>query len=219
MLLALLGFAAGNFTKMKDINKNTLIEALSMLPEYEPPVHVWESVQMQVEEFPPKNMLKQMPVYQPPTRGWESILSNLESSANRAKIVSIRWKQVLAVAAAMALVLFSIWRIGLPKPGDDVQTAMNYSTETVDDQLLVNDWDEDEDAFVQFREICEAKKIICQQPEFVQLQTELEELTGAKEALKAAMGSYGATADLITQIKDIEMERTGILKRMMVMLI
>ena len=61
--------------------------------------------------------------------------------------------------------------------------------------------------------------MLCEQPEFKQLHNELEELTSAKNELASALGDFGTDANLVTQIKEIELERNDIVKKMMVMLI
>ncbi|MEY3050462.1 MAG: hypothetical protein RLY31_247 [Bacteroidota bacterium] len=50
------------------------------------------------------------------------------------------------------------------------------------------------------------------------MQSELAERSTARDELRQALGIYGHSADLILRIKEIELARTGILKKMMVML-
>ena len=125
----------------------------------------------------------------------------------------------MAVAASLAVLLAVYWQMNRTHAVEMNVLAVNYREETVDPMLLVRDWDEDEDAFGEFLSLCEVKKTLCEQPEFKQLQGELEELTAAKEELNDAIGEFGTDAGLVLQIKEIELERTGILKKMMEMLI
>ncbi len=133
-------------------------------------------------------------------------------------MLRLHWKAVASVAASVALLLSAALLLNRPKPAVDEGT-ISYSTESVDPLLMNNDWDEDESAFQDFLAICETKKAICSQPGFQQLRTDLEELTNAKLAIKTAIGGYGATPELVLRIKDIELERNDIVKKMMVMLI
>jgi hypothetical protein len=207
---------------MEEHNKKTLIEALSALPNYEPNDELWDRIEAAAEDelFLPKNKLASLPTYEPPAALWQQIAQTLghQSAPAKGRVVPIGWRRALAIAASLAFVVFSILMLNNQPTGAE-EFSISYSTEMPDPLLTSQDWDEDEDAFLQFLEICEAKKYICEQPAFRQLQSELEELTEAKLALKEAVGDYGADAELITQIKEIELERTDLLKKMMVMLI
>ena len=208
---------------MEEHNKKTLIEALSSLPEHEPKEMLWEQIEHEMEggldAILPAQLLLALPQYEPPANAWEGILKKLEGENSSAKIVALNWRRVLAVAASVAALLVVFWQMNRTQKVEMNVVAVNFSEETVDPLLLQRDWNEDEDAFSEFLSLCEAKKTLCEQPEFKQLQGELEELTSAKEELAAALGEFGTDADLVTQIKEIELERTGIVKKMMVMLI
>ena len=207
---------------MKEHNKKTLIEALSTLKEYEPPEDVWMNIDEELggsgSEIVPAKLLKSLPQYEPPDKVWEGIVKQLAEKP-QAKLVHFGWRQALAAAASLALLLVVYWQLNKNTTIEPGNVALTFSEETVDPMLLKHDWDEDEEVFQEYLSFCEVKKFICEQPEFKQLQEELEELTTAKEGLKEAVGAYGSDPELITQIKEIELERTGILKKMMVMLI
>lgn len=208
---------------MKEHNKKTLIEALSTFKEYEPPEEVWRNIREELsdgnEEIIPSKLLHSLPQYEPPEFVWNNIEQTLKAKPE-SKVVQLPWRNILAVAASLTLLLAVYWQFSsktIPVQPDNLSIA--FSEETIDPVLLRHDWDEDEEVFKEYLAICEAKKFICEQPEFKQLQDELEELTTAKQALAEAMGNFGADPHLITQIKEIELERTDILKKMMVMLI
>ncbi len=207
---------------MKEHNKKTLVEALSSLKEHQPPDDLWMKIEDEISgeqaDHIPSALLKSLPQYEPPANVWDRIEQQLAAPA-KGKIISIRWKQALAVAASLALLLVAYWQLNKTSPIPPDNVTITYSEETVDPLLLEHDWDEDEEVFQEYLAICEGKQYICEQPEFRQMQQELEELTSAKEDLKEAVGAYGSDPELITQIKEIELERTGILKKMMVMLI
>ncbi|MBK8563805.1 MAG: hypothetical protein IPN76_10810 [Saprospiraceae bacterium] len=209
--------------RMEEQNKKTLIEALSSLPEHEPKEMLWEQIAEQMESglesIMPQQLLLSLPQYEPPTNAWDGIAKQLDAQKPQAKIVKLGWRRGLAVAASLVFLLVAYWYFN---GGNQLETnvvAVNFSEETVDPLLLQHDWDADEDAFGEFLSLCEAKKIVCEQPEFKLLQGELEELTAAKEELKVAIGEFSTDADLVIQIKEIELERNGVLKKMMAMLI
>ncbi len=208
---------------MEEQNKKTLIEALSSLPEHEPKEMLWEQIEEQMEggleSVMPKQLLLSLPQYEPPDSAWDGIAKQLDGQKPQAKIVKLGWRKALAVAASLALLLVAYWQLNGSKQLEANVVAVNFSEETVDPLLLQHDWDADEDAFGEFLSLCEAKKIVCEQPEFKMLQGELEELTAAKEELKEAIGEFSTDADLVIQIKEIELERNGVLKKMIAMLI
>ncbi len=207
---------------MKEHNKKTLVEALSSLKEHQPPDDLWMKIEDEISgeraDHIPSALLKSLPQYEPPANVWDRIEQQLSAPA-KGKLVAMRWKQALAVAASLALLLVAYWQLNKTSTIQPDNVTISYSEETVDPLLLEHDWDEDEEVFQEYLAICEGKKYICEQPEFRQMQQELEELTSAKEELKEAVGAFGSDPELITQIKEIELERTGILKKMMVMLI
>ncbi|MCU0348778.1 MAG: hypothetical protein MUC59_17695, partial [Saprospiraceae bacterium] len=202
---------------MEEQNKKTLIEALSSLPEHEPKEMLWEQIEEEMggglEGIVTPQLLQAMPQYEPPASAWDGILKALNAEKRSAKIIGIGWRKALAVAASLALLLVVYWQMNGPHQVDSTVVAVNFSEETVDPMLLQRDWDEDEDAFAEFLSLCEAKKTVCELPEFKELQSELEELTAAKDELKSAISEYNTDADLVLQIKDIELERTDILKK------
>ncbi len=208
---------------MEEQNKKTLIEALSSLPEYEPKDMLWEHIEEEMEggleAVVPAQLLQSLPQYEPPVSVWDGIAYQLEAEKPGAKIVRFGWRKMVAVAASLAALFVVYWQMNRTKSVEMNVVAVKYSEETVDPLLLKHDWDEDEEAFGEFLSLCEAKKVVCEQPEFKMLQSELEELTVAKDELKAAIGEFSTDADLVLQIKEIELERNDVLKKMMVMLI
>ncbi|MCF8247743.1 MAG: hypothetical protein K9J37_21390 [Saprospiraceae bacterium] len=208
---------------MEELNKKTLIEALSSLPEHEPNDMLWEQIEEGMEGgldgILPAQLLLSLPQYEPPLSTWEGILKQLEAEKPSAKLVTMKWGRALAVAASLVGLLMVYWQMNRTEKVEMNVIAVNYSEEIVDPLLLKRDWNDDEAAFSDFLSLCEAKKVLCEQPEFKQLQNELEELTSAKDELASALGDFGTDANLVTQIKEIELERNDIVKKMMVMLI
>ena len=136
-------------------------------------------------------------------------------------MVAFNWRKPLAIAASFALVFTALFLLQDNEVSQlNTETiAIQYTTEQVDDLVLVKDWKEDESDFERYQELCNIKKYICEHPEFQILQREFVELSDAVKELEYAIGEYGTDPGLISQIKEIELERTDIFKKMMVMLI
>ncbi len=203
---------------MKEINRSTLIEALSMLPQHDPPDELWPVVETELDllaVLPEKESLAEvMAEFDPPGEVWEKVSNQLHKEG---RVVPFR-KWIARIAAAVVLLMASWWALNFNRPVQD-EGVISYSVEVLDPILEKNDWDEDEDAFQQFMALCRNGHFICEQASFKNLESELEELTEAKNDLKEVIGAYGATPELVQQMKEIELERTDILKKMMVMLI
>lgn len=203
---------------MKEINRSTLIEALSMLPEHDPPDHLWEVVETELDllnVLPESEPVAQvLPEFEPPSDLWNKITTELDGGG---KMIPI-WKWSARVAAALVFILATWWLMNIEQAPLD-EGVLSYSIEVLEPSLEEADWDEDEDAFQQFMTLCQTGNFVCEQPAFRNLKSELEELTEAKNDLKDAMGAYGASPELVQQMKQIELERTDLLKKMMVMLI
>lgn len=224
---------------MKEINKHTLIEALASLKDYQPPAAVWDHLerelvlQNKVSELrdyePPTEVwetinnglvlsraISNLPVYDPPTTIWNNLQRNLETPKSKPTAIIRqlgKWKQYAAAAAVIGLIAL----IGLGEWGkttNAVSETLVFATETIDDQLLNRDWNEDEDAFVYLMSICKEKVLACENPEFKSLKFELEELNDAKNMLESAIGEYGTDPNLISQMREIEFARTNIVKQM-----
>jgi len=204
---------------MNEFNKQTLHKAIASLPEYSPPSTLWDEIGLELENDLSKEKLlselKGLPSYNPPHKIWSNIARKLAWSENPGSRKVFRlasWKRVGSIAAAVAVLLIAGWWFQQNK--EDSANRLSYSVETVNDELLKRDWNDDEDAFKQIEAICKNKKLICERPDFKQLREELAELADAKKDLETAIGKYGTNVELINQMKKIELERTDILEKM-----
>jgi hypothetical protein len=210
---------------MKEKNKHILRDALKNLPEHEPQDSLWDFIQDDLDyEHSDKRLkegLQALPSYDPPDLVWENIESNLgHQVSNTSKVVVMkprrRW---LSIAAAVATLLVAGWwsigNIGNTLSDD----GLAYSTEIREDNLLKEDWNDDESAFEDLMAMCQLKVNVCKTPDFQKLQMELDELNEAKEALNHAIGKFGTDPNLISQIKVLEIDRTEIMKKMIEKLI
>ena len=130
--------------------------------------------------------------------------------------MSFRKRFQFAAAAVVAVLLAAFGWLLLNNTATEINLEagqLAYSIETVDDNLLAHDWNDDEDGFAMVMNICNEWKFKCDNPEFKALKAELEELNDAKEELEYAIGSFGTNADLIAQMREIEFARTDLLEK------
>lgn len=210
---------------MKEKNKHILSEALEKLPEHEPKDSLWNFIEDDLNHSHSNQRLKEglqaLPVYDPPESVWNQIDSELIKSQNsEARIIKMgNRRRLFSIAAAVAVLMAAGWWIFGLNGGENTDSALAFSTEILDDNLMKQDWNDDEGAFDELMTLCKVKIATCQNPEFVRLQSELDELNDAKEALNQAIGKFGTNANLISQIKTLELERTEIMKEMIEKLI
>ena len=197
----------------QEFNHTILKKAITRLPIYEPPAKIWQGID---NELTLQNELKQLPNHQPPALVWKNIESNLSKSASRTwssgSTKRILWIKRLSIAAAILL----IFGVGWWQLNPSNATQLSYAQEKINPQLLIADWDEDTEVLTQIEAICQIKNYVCTAPEFQQLEQELQELDEAKLDLKQAIDNFGKDTQLIAQLSEVELERTAILKKMMV---
>ncbi len=205
---------------MEEYNRKTLIEALSTLREYDPPEELWSRIESAREQYDegglPRSLVRQLNQYDPPEQLWNGIAEQLDKGA---KVRYLGWKSAVAVAASVALVLLLNWQREHRHSLSADSISITYSEEEIDPLLNLRDWEEDESVFQEYRSLCEMKKFICERPEFQQIQSELDELSQARNNLRDMINGYNTDPQLILQIKEIELERTDLLKKIMAMLI
>jgi hypothetical protein len=200
---------------MQEKNKHILQEAIQKLPLYEPEALVWLAIDAELDVFEKENDLQnainELPVYSPSPSLWENIEGELDTDFIKAgRLVWL--KRISSVAAAIAFLI--IGNLMLKQNSDQEKIIFFYSQETVDTDIIKQDWDEDDDAFKMVLAFCETKNIVCEMPEFIVLKSELEELNEAREELKKALDSYGTDAGLVAQLTRIEHDRSDVLKKM-----
>jgi 6-pyruvoyl-tetrahydropterin synthase len=187
-------------------------EVLKNLSTYEPPHKVWEAIESRLP-------LLEMPLYEPPMDIWNSIENQLVEPENRPfpinnypfilrGVKNIYW---LALAASIALFIAVSMTLYFNKK-QEITVAI--TTETLDNKLLNQDWQEADKDFALVEEFCKTVVQPCEEPEFKNLKNELEELNKAREDLKNALNTYNSDADMVAQLSKLENERSDILKKM-----
>ncbi len=201
----------------QSFNHNILKKAVTQLPSYEPPPEVWSGID---DELNLQKGIKQLPNHQPADLVWQVIEANLTKSTSRTYSDSYRkggtrqrffWIKRLSIAASLLFLIgISWWGIRNIAP----QNQLSYSQETIDVQLLIEDWEEDSEALAQIEAICQIKNYACMAIEFQALEQELKELNEAKLDLKQAIDAFGKDTQLIAKLSKVELERTTVLKKM-----
>jgi hypothetical protein len=186
-------------------------DILKKLPTYEPPTTVWDAIETRLP-------LLEMPTYEPPIALWYSIENQLiieKKAVNTPKILrGISWRTKLLAAASITILITatSYWVL---KAKTDISEKMAVTTETIDNQLLVQEDKSIELEYQLVETFCKTALPVCEEPEFKTLKRALDELNSAHLDLKSAVSDYNSNPDLVAQLAHIENERAGILKKMM----
>ena len=200
---------------MNEINKNTLSKCISALPDYQPPEPVWEGISATLDrleaEGPLRVALRDLPRYEPPELTWESISAELEPEKVEAPtfrlIPKIAW--ATAAAALLALVIFN-W----PQANQQAQISYVVEEKAAVTSDLENDWDADEDLIQQLIAQFEESPKANHSSDYHRLKEEWTELSSAKDDLQVMIEKYGQDTDIIEQLKEIEIERSAVVKKM-----
>lgn len=190
------------------MNNQGLKNAIRALPQYHAPEQIWQRVEKDLEL---QNAITQLPSYSPKAQVWERIEQELP--AKRVRLIPQRWMS--AAAAIAVLLVAAFWWQNVQSRPDITQIE---TTEIERSELLLADWNEDEDAFEKMKSLCIQYPYLCKNDNFQNLENELVELEQAKASVTSTMKKYGQQARLIHQIKVIEQERSEVLKEMIAMI-
>jgi hypothetical protein len=191
-------------------------EILKNLPTYEPPEMVWEAIEIRLP-------LLEMPTYEPPIEIWDSLENRLVVDEKPVKKLNLSlrgtWqlrgvKKIYWLAAAASFALLVAASLTFFNKNKITEASITISTETIDNQLLKQDWTEADKDFAMVEEFCKTVVTPCEEPEFQTLKNELDELNKAREDLKNALNTYNSDPDMVAQLSKLENERTDILKKM-----
>jgi len=202
---------------MNELNHNTLQHALQRLPEYEPPAALWDVLEesLDAEEMLGESV-RALPTYEPPAQVWENLEAALEQKIAAKPALRVAIFRRMVAAAAVGLVLLSAWWFFKTENSSGEQIVV--SQEKLDEQIRASVQEEEDSAFELVQTLCQSRAPVCEQPEFKNLKSELDELTQAKESLRQALGQYGDDPSLAAQLVRIERERSGVLRQMMSMI-
>ena len=200
---------------MQEKNRHILEEAIQKLPQHEPEALVWLAIDAELEVIEKADSLQtaiqELPTYNPSDSLWENIEKDLEADVKKAGRI-VWFKRAASIAAIIAFLLVGNFIFNQNNNQENV--TITYSQELVEEDLLKQDWDDDDDAFEMVMAFCKTENIVCELPEFIVLKSELEDLNTAREEVKAALDHYGTDAELIAQLTRIEHDRSDVLKKM-----
>ena len=115
---------------MKELNHNTLHEALRTLPTYEPPLALWDDIELALDsEDALAESVQQLPQYDPPDAVWQHLEAQLDAAAPQKTVRlapalrPLRRRQWWAAAAAVAL-LVAAWWLLRPAAGEGELVAV-----------------------------------------------------------------------------------------------
>jgi hypothetical protein len=201
-----------------------LKDALSKLRQYEPPSLVFTDIfeELEAERFEDEKLQKalaNLPVHTPPEGIFLKILQQIpaQKSAIVRSISSVRFSAAAAVFGLLFMLGLGYY-LGISQ-SDSMR--FSYRSEQVDDAVLkANQIEnaEDEKAFAMVNEICQTKSYACEQPEVKNLKSTLDELNAAHAQLKEAIGAYNTDENLHLKLKNVDYERTEVLKKIMSMI-
>lgn len=194
---------------MQEQNKHLLQQALGQLPAYEPPMGIWEEIQTALDtDQMLQSQLPTLPAYTPPDAVWDAIEHQLPKQRRFGRVLFLRF----AAAAVLLGMAIGVWWL----TGGRAEEAIIVQTQEIADPNILETTQAPEDsAFLFVQKFCETQVPICQDPAFEALKTELDELSEAKEALRAALGSYSDDPALAEQMIRIERERSALLQQIM----
>lgn len=112
-------------------NRENLQQAISQLPEYQPPAEVWEIIAEQLDfDQTLEKPLQELPVYTPPAEIWDSLAARMEQAPELAPKAGIRpvykW---LAALLLMAICLWMFLPVEPPAAPDSMPAAPAQSAE------------------------------------------------------------------------------------------
>ena len=204
---------------MLEKNKHILDQAIQNLPTYSVPNSIWGAIEEDLIIIDQDNLIQEsipsLPEYNPPETLWGSIETTLESDNKVAKEISFPLRRVLAYAAVLAGLSFAFFWLSTEKSA----SSFAYTEEIVEESMLANDWNSDEAEFDMVLAELDQSPVFFENPEIQDLKIELEELNMAKIEVEEMMEAYGKDEQIIAQIRDIELERTNIIKKLAAFLV
>ena len=173
------------------------------LPEYEPSEEVWNKIEESLNNDVMQKAVSQLPEYEPSEEVWSTINQALNSY--KAKAIVWEWASIAASVLLIAgITLYKPWN----KPD------ISYSQETIDKQLLLSSTDDSQKQYEMIVAYCKEQTYVCQNPEFKELKSELEDLNSASIQLKEAVGSYNTEPELMAQLSAIEQQKADVIRKM-----
>ena len=199
---------------MRELNKQILEKAIKELPQYSPPSEIWDRVEADLLVAEQEDNIAQvagsLPEYAPPASVWDQIEGQLPTSRPKARIIPIGLRRVISVAAAAVGVIITVVILNINRS----DTRISYSEEVIEEAVFASDWNTDEEGFEVVLAELEGSEYYGQISEVQELKYELEELNEAKAEIESMMEQYGTDESFVENMKEIEMERTELIKKL-----
>jgi len=193
---------------MKENNADKLREALDRLPRYDAPPEAWSGIAGGLSP----TLAERLPTHQPPAGVWNNLSRRLEAAEPTAFAKQRRLPVRLLLGAAAVALLLTVG-LGLLSGFEHQQSVtLAYSQEVAPARSIDVNADRDEQSFQNAIAEIEARN----EPGLNALRHELDELTEAKNDIKAMLVSYGDDPSVIRQLAEIERDRSDIYRRIIV---
>jgi hypothetical protein len=168
------------------------------LPEYEPSDSVWQNIESKLKQDLFQVALKSLPEYEPEEKVW----ANISTQLNKTYWNIGKWAAAASILIAVGLYFNS------------QKYEVTYTKQEIAPDLLLTENDKSQFGYEQIKKICSEDRIVCEKPEFKELEIELEELNTASIELKTAIGKYNTEPELIAQLTEIENQKANIISKM-----
>ncbi|MCP9236071.1 hypothetical protein [Lewinella sp. JB7] len=193
---------------MKEKHYDRLREALDRLPTYDAPSGSWQRISRSLD--PSVKLGDRLPTYAPPADVWNAVSRDLAASPRQAGSVLRLHRTRIAAAAAVILLVVALG-IGLSDRDPGPRITYAYAQEPAPQEVRA-DWDDDEASFDRVRQQVAQRN----EPRLNNLGHELNELTSAREEVKAMLVAYGDDPAVVQQLAEIERERDDVYRRIIV---
>jgi hypothetical protein len=189
-------------------SRNPFQRALENLPTYEPSPGLWDRIQRDLAHKEVlQSAIRELPVYEPSPGLWDRIAADLPKAKSRSLS---GWWAVAAALLALAVALPLLWPRDKPLETITFETVQQSGWQELQWELPPDD----EEAIREVAQRFAQSRIARQSETYHLLQSELNELDAAKRELEGVLNTYGMDPDLIHQLKDIELQRSEVVKRM-----
>lgn len=200
--------------KMEERNKHTLDAAIKGLKQYDPPTELWSKINAVMDADRAINVrVEALPTHTPPSNLWNKIQESLPEKeaikSTEPKVVPL-WKK-LSIAASFLLVLSAgMWLFSR----DYSDLEYTVTTEKVNPKIFRSTWHEDDASFDVVIQEISTSPVLSKQEDVKRMLYEWQELQAARVEVEDMIRRYGNDAQVLDQIKDIELDRTVLIKKM-----
>lgn len=207
---------------MEDRNKDTLKRAIENLPQYEPKPIVWGQLSSQLDVVVSQQQLEssltELPQYEPPETIWNAIETELgDREPSEGKPSSRKWIPIGFLLLSLGS-LFAWWHINAEEPikaaTEDEVPVYSFYEEAADASFELRT-EEDDAVFAEIDAILQGPLYDENNPDWVELKMEWEELAFAKKEIKKVLTGFNDNEDLYVKMVSIERSQTDLTKKIL----